>query len=91
MLFSDFDSFVDFAAVTPAEDILDWKFVVADSDLTFSEKGFGGWKPFLRCAMPEGWGLEAIKLTMIFFGQISHDLFLLIPIRTDSMQFFYQL
>ena len=91
MLFADFYSFVNFAAVTPAKDILDWKFVVADSYLTLTEKGFGDWKPFLGCAMSEGWGLKAIKLAVILFGQISHYLFLLIPIRTDSIQFFHEL
>ena len=89
MLFADFYSFVNFAAVTSAKDILNWKFVVADSYLTFTQKGFGYWKPFLGCTMPESWGLEAIKLAVIFFGQISHYLFLLIPIRTDSIQFFH--
>jgi hypothetical protein len=91
MLFADFDSFVDFAAVSPAKDILDWKFVVADSYLAFTQKGFGDWKPFLGSAISEGWGLKAIKLAVILFGQISHYLFLLIPIRTDSIQFFHEL
>ena len=76
MLFTDFNSFVNFATVASSKDILNWKFVIAYSDLTFANQGFGDRKSFLGGAMSESCRLESIKLAVIFFGQVSHILFL---------------